>query len=92
MKARIIDQNLAVTNRRFICLIFSLVVAFTFILVESNAEAILYDFNNGRADGWTVSAGTWEVNDGVYQMPKEINAALYPLTFALDGRRLGGLT
>ena len=92
MKTRISKQNFVVTSNYGICLLFSLVFAFTFMLIESNAEAILYDFNNGKADGWAVFAGTWEVKDGVYQMPKEVNAAPYPLTFALDGKEVGEFT
>jgi hypothetical protein len=92
MKTRINNQNLVVTGNWGICLLFSLVFAFTFMFVESNAEAILYDFNNGKADGWVVSAGTWEVKDGEYHMPKEVNAAPYPLTFALDGKTFGEFT
>jgi len=92
MKTRISNKNLAITSNWGICLLFSLVVAFTFMLIESNAEAILYDFNNGKADGWTVFAGTWEVKDGEYHMPKEVNAAPYPLTFALDGKEVGEFT
>ena len=92
MKTRISNQNLVVTSNYGICLLFSLVFAFTFMLIESNAEAILYDFNNGKADGWVVLAGTWEVKDGVYHMPKEVNAAPYPLVFALDGKEFGEFT
>jgi hypothetical protein len=92
MKTRIGNQNLVVTSSCGICLLLSLVFAFTFMFVESNAEAILYDFNNGKADGWVVFAGTWEVKNGEYIMPKEVNAVPYPLTFALDGKEVGEFT
>jgi hypothetical protein len=92
MKTRIDNQDFVITNNWGIYLLFSLIFAFTFMLIASNAEAILYDFNNGKADGWTIFAGTWEVKDGVYQMPKEVNAAPYPLVFALDGKEFGEFT
>jgi hypothetical protein len=92
MKTRIYMQNFFDTNNFCIYLLFSLIFTFTFIFFESDAEAILYDFNNGKADGWAVKAGTWEVKDGIYQMPKEVNTAPYPLTFALEGREFGEFT
>jgi len=60
---------------------FTLLIAFVII---SPINAFFDDFNDGKADGWSVSAGKWEVKDGEYHTPDQVNTAPYPLTFAFD--------
>jgi hypothetical protein len=54
--------------------------------------AFVDDFNDGKADGWLVAAGKWEVTNGEYHAPEQVNAAPYPLTFILDGKELSEFT
>jgi hypothetical protein len=70
-----------------------LVFAFSSILAPSiNAGTFLDDFNDGKADGWVVFEGKWEVVNGEYRAPVEVNKVPYPLTFALDGKEYGEFT
>ena len=57
-----------------------------------DAGTFLYDFNDGKDDGWAVFEGNWELIDGEYHAPDEVNAVPYPLTFALDGEEYGEFT
>lgn len=67
--------------------------AFLFIFAASvNAGMFLDDFNDGKDDGWAVFEGNWELIDGEYRAPDEVNAVPYPLTFALDGEEYGEYT
>ena len=70
--------------------IILLVFAFSSIYVMSvNAGTFFDDFDDGKDDGWAVFEGNWELVDGEYRAPDEINAVPYPLTFALDGEEYG---
>ena len=73
--------------------ILLLVFAFSSIYVMSaNAGTFFDDFNDGNDDGWAVFEGNWELIDGEYRAPDEVNAVPYPLTFALDGEEYGEFT
>jgi len=50
------------------------------------------NFDDGKADGWLVAAGKWEVTNGEYHAPDQVNTAPYPLTFVLDGKELSEFT
>jgi hypothetical protein len=70
-----------------------LILSLIFILIF---PALIYayddDFNDGNADGWLVAAGKWEVTNGEYHAPEQVNAAPYPLTFILDGKQISEFT
>lgn len=69
------------------------VVVFLYMLVYiSTVFAFTDDFNDGKDDGWVVVAGKWEVKNGEYHAPVEVNTAPYPLTYALDGREFAEFT
>lgn len=68
-------------------IIFNLLFVFT-----ASIYAFSDDFNDGKAEGWAVSAGKWEITNGEYHAPSEVNTSPYPLTFALDGKEFGEFT
>lgn len=71
----------------------SSVFTFVFTFAASiDAGTFLDDFNDGKDEGWAVFEGNWELADGVYRAPDEVNAVPYPLTFALDGEEYGEFT
>jgi len=94
MKKKISNQKPTGTRDWGVCPgILSFVFAFSLIFSASiNAGTFLDDFNDGKADGWLVFAGEWEVVAGEYRMPAEINTAPYPLTYAFDGKEFGEFT
>jgi len=94
MKIKISNQQTTSARNLGVCTgILSLVFAFSFVFAGSiNAGTFLDDFNDGKADGWLVFAGKWEVVDGEYRMPDEVNTAPYPLTYAFDGKEFGEFT
>ena len=47
------------------------------------------DFNDGKDDGWQVFTGTWKVENSSYRMPKEAFGPPYPITYAMDGKKVG---
>ncbi len=69
--------------------VFALLLVFA---ASVDAGTFLYDFNDGKDNGWAVFEGNWEVIDGEYRAPDEVNAVPYPLTFALDGKEYGEFT
>lgn len=94
MKLKLSNQQTSGLRHLGVCPgIFSLVFAFSLIFSASiNAGTFFDDFNDGKAGGWLVSAGKWEVVDGEYRMPEEVNTAPYPLTYAFDGKEFGEFT
>lgn len=66
--------------------------AFIFVFAGSvSAGTYFEDFNDGRADGWVVLTGTWEVIDDEYHMPVAVKPPdpPHPIAFALGGKEFG---
>jgi len=73
---------------------FCLFTLISLILLSASVNSATWkdDFNDGKDDGWQVFTGTWKVENGVYRMPKEAFGPPYPITYAMDGKKVGEFT